>query len=364
MAPRKLQQISGVPLADLPDGETTFRISKEHRSDYEPQALSREETARYPHRICKFADGQFSYLGNSPAGPLQMEELASRYGPGLYQQTPIDPQTRQPIEALQFEVKILPPDPAPFQHTQLHQHLPAAQPAPIDTHTQLLIMEKERQERLAQELRAEQERIRSEQREAAAEARQRDQERWDRMMALGSTLLTALPALAGVAKTFLAPQVQPQQQAATTDPALIATLESIRKMLADKKEPDDFEKLQKVIVTKQLTETLASLAEKPTEDDDLGKFERMATAAAPVVTAVLDRVSPPQQAAAPSPLSSPDALIAEIVRIGPDRAGEVLRKLGAQHPEVAQMAANSLLDGVPKQPAPKPRLHRADDEAA
>ena len=369
MAPRRAgQSINGVPFADLPDGETTIQVRKGHQASFEPMPLSREDTVRYKHQLDKSDNGTWAYVGLSDDGALPEYEIAQRHGPGTYRQTPIDPQTRQPLRELAATVKVLPPDMG-----MSLPHLPTqpTQP-PVDVTMAMLLRQQEAADAREAEMRVRRDRLDEEQRQAMQEAKiaaeraaevaaKREQERFERMLSVGTAVLAGLPALLAGVKTMLAP---PTAQPSQPDTQLRDEIAALRREVAAKpKELNPLEELRNLVALKSLTNAIEDM--RPDRDPDgVEQFAKIAETAAPMLQTVLDRISPTTATQAASPLSSPDALVAEVMRVGPDKVGGVLQDLARQKPEMAKMIANTLRVGAGDEEEAKPRrLRRVEGDA-
>jgi len=353
---------SGIQLEDLPQGQTTYRISKEHEPEPRPEMLTADDADGLQWQICRIDNGVSEYVGLHEGKPAP-HEIAALWGPGIYSMAPIDPQTRKEIKQLVDRVRVAGPTMQPQ---------PQQQAAPIDLSLVLIQRQQQQQDDERERMRLERDEARRADLDARAEQRRQDDDRrreeresrdkmWQAGLGIVASLGAALPAMLGALKSTLAPPPAPPSADSKVLDTLVDELREARRRLDGNNNGNSFdqtmERMTQLVMIKQLGRELR-------DDDDeggaLGEIKEMmglAKEGLPLIAGLTSR--PAEQQGQPvNPFASPTALL-QAAMVDPAQAERTLAELGRQHPEQGAKLAAMLQGAADDDADDKPRKLRA-----
>jgi hypothetical protein len=358
---------TGIQLEDLPQGQTTYKITKEHEPEPRSDLPTADDAEGFQWQIQRKDNGICEYV-NLHDGKPALHELAAMYGPGLYVLTPLDPQTRKEIKSLTEHAKIAAPA---MTHNPMQVQ---QQSAPIDLSLVLIQRQQQQQDDERERMRAEQAEARRAEADARAEQRRLDDERrreeresrdkmWQAGLGIVASLGAALPAMLGALKTTLAPPPPPPSTDSKVVDTLVDELREARRRLDGSSNGSSFdqtmERMTQLVMIKQLGRELRDDDE---EGGTLGEIKEMmglAKEGLPMLASLTSKPAEQQQGQAYNPFASPSALL-QAAMADPAQAERTLAELGRQHPEQgAKLAA--MLQGAAEDESEdaKPRKLRA-----
>lgn len=358
---------TGIQLEDLPQGETTYKITKQHEPEPRNDLPTADDADAFQWQIQRKDNGICEYV-NLHDGKPALHELAAMYGPGLYVLTPLDPQTRKEIKSLTEHAKIAAPA---MTHNPMQQQ-PHHQPAPaFDLSWELA--QRQMADAKEERLRIESERMRmdADARQRAdefarqqAEDRRLDRERRDdftkQLFTLAGSVVAGLPTAFAAIKTSLAPPPPPPSTDSKVVDTLVDELREARRRLDGKSDDNGgfdrmIDNLSKVLVVKQLTREMRDDDGGDGLMDQIKEGFGLAKEGLPMLQGLMGRPAEQQPGQPYNPFASPDALL-QAAMADPALAERTLAQLGKTHPEAgAKLAA--MLQGAAEDEAEdaKPR---------